>query len=142
MSAFKKLNRQDVFITSYSAKKEWNFSGSDLTTNGVSGINAVSGSLQIFSGSTNYSSNLYHQSIKHLYYKDFQSNYTLSGSLEHYLQSSIVSGSRALGDDAFILSIPRKLVGTHIEPGTFSLFYQSSTFVYVESGYVESGYVE
>jgi len=142
MSAFKKLNRQDVFLTSYTAKKQWNISGSDLDSFNVSGYNAVSGSLQIFSGSTNYTNNLYHQSIKHLYYGDILSNFTQTGSREHYLQSSFISGARQLDNDAFILSIPRDLVGTHIEPGTFNLFYQSTTFVYVEGGYVESGYVE
>lgn len=35
MSAFKKLNQQDVFVTTYVARKRWNFTGEELEGAGV-----------------------------------------------------------------------------------------------------------
>lgn len=42
MSAFKKLNQQDVFVTSYTAKKRWTLSGSELETAGIRFLPAYS----------------------------------------------------------------------------------------------------
>lgn len=42
MSAFKKLNQQDVFVTSYVAKKQWTLSGSELETAGIRFLPAYS----------------------------------------------------------------------------------------------------
>ena len=111
MSAFKKLNRQDVFVTAYTARKQFTVSGSKLSSNDIRGLNVVS-------GSTNGS---YYSSLNHLYYKDIVSGSYLSGSLEHYLQSSLYSGSRELGTTAYIISLENRTFGTHIEPGTFEI---------------------
>ena len=111
MSAFKKLNRQDVFVTAYTARKQFIVSGSELSSNDIRGLSIVS-------GSTNGN---YYSSLNHLYYKDIVSGSYLSGSLEHYLQSSLYSGSRELGTTAYIISLENRTFGTHIEPGTFEI---------------------
>jgi len=111
MSAFKKLNRQDVFVTAYTARKQFIVSGSELSSNNIRELNIVS-------GSTNGS---YYSSLNHLYYKGIVSGSYLSGSLEHYLQTSLYSGSRELGTTAYIISLENRTFGTHIEPGTFEV---------------------
>lgn len=111
MSAFKKLNRQDVFVTAYSARKQFIVSGSELASNSITTYN-------IESGSTNAR---YYDSINQLYYKDIYSGSYLSGSREHYLQTSLFSGSRELGTSAFVVSLENNIFGTHIEPGTFEV---------------------
>ena len=111
MSAFKKLNRQDVFVTAYTARKQFTVSGSELSSNDIRG-------LYVSSGSTNGS---YYSSLDHLYYKDIVSGSYLSGSLEHYLQSSLYSGSRELDTIAYVVSLENRTFGTHIEPGTFEI---------------------
>ena len=125
MSAFKKLNRQDVFVTAYTARKQFTVSGSELSSNDIRGLNVVS-------GSTNGS---YYSSLNHLYYKDIVSGSYLSGSLEHYLQSSLYSGSRELGTTAYIISLENRTFGTHIEPGTFEVDLNLSgplTYYYID----------
>ena len=80
---------------------------------------------------------------------------TSSGKLFYnYEESSInyvagvnaLSGSRELGQRAVIYSLPRSIVGTHIEPGSFKLIPRYNTNViqepYVTDEYVEVGYVE
>lgn len=44
MSVWKKLNKQDSFVTTYVAKKNWSLSGSDLETAGVKLLPAYSDS--------------------------------------------------------------------------------------------------
>jgi len=128
MSAFKKLNRQDVFVTAYTARKQFIVTGSELSSNNIRELNIVS-------GSTNGS---YYSSLNHLYYKDIVSGSYLSGSLEHYLQTSLYSGSRELGTTAYIISLENKTFGTHIEPGTFEvdlgLIALSQTDYYTDDG--------
>ena len=127
MSAFKKLNRQDVFVTAYSARKQFIITGSELASNNIT-------TYYIVSGSTNAR---YYDSINQLYYKDIYSGSYLSGSREHYLQTSLVSGSRELGTSAFVISLENNIFGTHIEPGTFEVDLNRSgpiTFYYTDDG--------
>lgn len=80
-------------------------------------------------------------SIKQLYYSNFNTGSGLidtTGSYDNYLETSLFSGSRKLNNEGegIIYSIPQKLFGTHLEPGSISI---SSS--YGGSNSVGSGFV-
>lgn len=131
MSAFKKFNRQDVYVTAYSAKKSWLASGSVISDYGIEIVRGVSGSSPNFLNPEDLYSNRYEtltwQSIYQLYYRGFIQESANSGSYEHYLQSSFTTGSRVISDEIGLVSVPRNVVGTHIQPSTFVLDFQSSS---------------
>lgn len=119
MSAFKKLNRQDVFVTSYTSKKEWQSTvdGTNITVQ----VSIVNETGSLYSGSSNYSGKLKYRSLQHLYYSNFSGS-IISGSYENYIQSSLESGSRELNENGnVVLSISRNLIGQHIEPHSFKI---------------------
>lgn len=65
-------------------------------------------------------------SLKHLYYSSFNtsSGYVdISGSYENYVESSNATGSRTLPNtgEGICFSIPQKLYGTNLEPGTVKI---------------------
>ena len=137
MSAYKKLNKQDSSLTSYTAHKTFIYSGSEHDIAGIETYVGVSGS-NTFSvdssplrlSGTNYAhyEDLVYRSIKHLYYSGFEnaepstSSYDLTGSaVENYLQSSYTSQQRRAEDRFTVISIPRNLIGTHIKPGSVKL---------------------
>lgn len=127
MSAYKKLNKQDVFITTYTAHKTWAVTGSEFSSHGIQVIEAT--------GS-------YSASLKQLYYPSKSPGNIISHSFEYYPQTTLhFSQSRNLTDTVKVLSIPRQLYGTHIHTdGSFTLKVASTA--YVSSSYVETGYVE
>lgn len=114
MSTFKKIKPRDVYVSSHLAKKRWEISQADFQSLGITTGSFSSGSLQW-------------DSIKHLYYSNFQQGELESGSYENYLQSTLPQfSSRSLADDITIVSISKDLFGVGIQPGTFSL--QSGSF--------------
>ena len=140
MSAFKKFNRQDVYVTAYSAKKSWEASGSVLSTYGIEQLTGISGSTPYYLTPSDFVDNRYEEltwrSIYHLYYRGYEDSISNSGSLVHYEQSSFLSGSRKINDEIEVFSIPRNVFGTHIEPGTFILQPQvSASDLYLQDDY-------
>lgn len=152
MSVWKKIQQQDVSITPYSSKKEWFISGSDLTT---SGINFLLGS---GSKATHYypkASDIYNgeyyapitdRSLRHLYYKSFNSSSGLlesTSSYDHYLESSFDTASRIPGPEQMLaISVPRDIFGTHIEPTSFVFGDEDNTYIianYTVADYFEEG---
>ena len=127
MSAYKKLNKQDVFITTYTAHKTWAVTGSEFSSHGI----------QIIEATGSYSA-----SLKQLYYPSKSLGNIISHSFEYYPQTTLhFPQSRNLTDIVKVLSIPRQLYGTHIHTdGSFTLKVASTA--YVSSSYVETGYVE
>lgn len=137
MSAYKKLNQQDAYISTYTARKSWIASGSQYTDLGIQNIFGLSGSGAYVpdfsdntyggnianSGSTTFNKRLVFESNHHLYYSQFNnSELTTSSSYENYLQSSYeVSGSRQLNSRVAIFSLPKEVYGTHIEPKSVSI---------------------
>ena len=133
MSTYKKLNKQDAYITTYSAKKSWVASGSFYDDYKILKLAGISGSIdyainstdtrQAPSSSYNYNTSLLYQSINHLYYSLFKNAEVPStGSYENYLQSSFnVSGSRYINDTITVFSLPRDVVGVNIEPGSIRI---------------------
>ncbi len=109
MSAYKKLNKQDAYITTYNAHKPWALSGSQFSSYGITLQSAGSGYTL--------------QNLQQLYYKTKSSNGTIpSHSFDLYNQSTLFfSSSRNLTTGSQIFSIPRQLYGANIRPGTFKV---------------------
>jgi|TARA_B110000977_G_C11084780_1_gene494245 hypothetical protein len=141
MSAYKKLNRQDVYVSDYSAKKQWIASGSTLVDYKIETLRGFSGSTPGYPYPLDLRNNRYQEltynSIDNMYYADGIGNGLISGSRNLALQTSLtISGSRDIKSEIGVLSIPRDVVGTHIEPKTFSYVPQlDSTDNYIEDGY-------
>ena len=137
MSAYKKLNQQDAYITTYTARKSWIASGSQYRGLGIQNIVGLSGSGTYIpsntdvtyggsvsnSGSTPYNKRLVYESNRHLYYSSFSGSILpASSSYENYLQSSFeISGSRHLNNRIAIFSLPKEMYGVHIEPLSISI---------------------
>ena len=105
MSAYKKLNKQDVYVSTYTAQKSWAASGSSAVLKadyGIELINCVSGSSPYFNGNddtvNNRSTALTWKSINHLYYSLVDADGHFTGSYDNYLQTSFVSSSRNLAE--------------------------------------------
>ena len=150
MSAYKKLNQQDAYISTYTARKSWEASGSQYREYGIQNIVGLSGSGIYIpdnsdityggnvanSGSTSFNRRLVFDSNHHLYYSQFtDAVLPTSSSYDNYLQSSFeVSGSRELNSRVAIFSLPKEMYGTHIEPYSVSIVPDL-----VSSGSAESG---
>ena len=150
MGAWKRLNQQDAYVTTYVAKKSWSISGSsDYQNYGVEVYFALSGSSQQYyldsSNLTNENnvsdgeySPLVWRSIHKLYYSNYDTNtggIETSGSYYNYEESSLATGSRFLLDIAAVVSLPRDVIGTHIEPRSFSLAVNDGeTLLYLDDG--------
>lgn len=168
MSAYKKLKKKDSFLTSYTSHKDYVISSSahqkvfDLAT-----YVAVSGSSTFFPSTSptepaagafppTHFTDLTYNSIKHLYYSNFNdlghpatSSYEPSGSLsgsyyENYMQSYYRKNVRRAQDRFTIMSIPRKHFGVHIKPGSVLLKPNTTDLAttYVANNYVAQEYVE
>lgn len=150
MSAYKKLNQQDAYISTYTARKSWVASGSQYRELGIQNIVGLSGSGHYVpndsdltyggnianSGSTSFNKRLVFESNHHLYYSQFSGSVLpTTSSYENYLQSSFeVSGSRHLNTRVAIFSLPKEMYGTHIEPKSVSILPD-----FINSGSAESG---
>ena len=138
MSAYKKLNQQDAYITTYTARKSWIVSGSQYADLGIQAIVGLSGSGAYYPRTRDltyggvripapppqlYNRRLVFESAHHLYYSLFNDSIIeATGSFENYLQSSFnISGSRYLDKRIAIFSLPKEMYGTHIEPGSVSI---------------------
>ena len=137
MSAYKKLNQQDAYITTYTARKSWIASGSQYRGLGINNIVGFSGSIPYYTSeldsihggnypaenSSDFNRRLIYESTKHLYYSLFQdTDNVATGSYDNFLQSSYnVSGSRFLNERFAIFSLPKEMYGTHIEPLSVSI---------------------
>jgi len=152
MSAFIKLNKQDAFITPYTAYKSWTISSASLQDYSIETFTAeATGSytgifnpiLSDTSGQSNSEYNtLVYRSLKHLYYSGVFTGAESSSSFEDYKQTTLSSSiSRTINDDMLVVSIPRNIIGSAIKPGTFTLGTEANISAYVSGGYVFTGYV-
>lgn len=132
MSAFIKLNKQDAFITPYTAHKSYSY-----TTNQeriLAGIRFRLGSALSSSYERDYfptNANKFHSSVNQLYYSNYSASYE-SGSFENYNQSTL-HFTKSLQDNVAIISIPQFLFGENIKPGTFE-FNSASLFHITDDG--------
>lgn len=128
MSAYKKLNKKDAYITTYTAHKPWIVSGSDFQDLGIETF--------IATGS-------YLTSIQHLYYPEKNQGELLAHSHDYYNQTTLnFSQSRQITVDPYIISIPRDLYGSTIKPGTQlrARVTEVQEELYVSTSYWESDY--
>lgn len=147
MSAYKKFNSQDVYVSTYTAKKNWLVSGSQYSDYGVVNLPGYSGS-GVYTVSAknlhkNYDRRLVYESVNHLYYSSFTNGEMItSSSFENFLQSSFnVSASRDLSEVISVYSIPRDTYGTAIQPKSFQIKPDTDSEEYVTTGYA-NGVVE
>jgi len=131
MSTYKKLNKQDAFITTYTAHKSWVVSGSQFGAYGIQVIPSANG--------------IYLNSLQQLYYPTKVSGSAPSHSFDYYYQSTLYnSQSRELTTGSFVISIPRNLTGTHINPGIGMSFYIEDVqqIIYVSQSYWADNYTD
>lgn len=121
MSAFKKLNRQDVYISDYNAKRQWQAEGNLLDIYRIQTLRGFSGSTPGYPYPLDYRNNRYeklvYDSINHNYYQDSIGNGVFSGSRDLSLQTTLtISGARDIKSEIGVISLPKHVYGTHIEP--------------------------
>lgn len=126
MSAYKKFNRQDVFVSDYVAKKQWEASGSLIDGYSISTLRGFSGSTPGYPYPKDYRNNRYESlvfsSVNHNFYADSLGNGTFSGSRDLSLQTTLTEdGSRNISSEVAVISLPKDITGTHIEPFSFML---------------------
>lgn len=129
MGAYKKLNKQDAYITTRIAHKTWIITGSEFASYGITTATAT--------GS-------YLNSLQHLYYPVEKDGNVVSHSFDYYDQSSLyLSSSRNLTTGSFILSIPRSLYGVNLQPdiATKLFFTGLEKSLYAKYKYWEDEYV-
>lgn len=134
MSAFKKLNKQDTYITTYVAHKQWNISGSEFVNQGddTYGIETF-----IATGS-------YFNSIKQLYYPNKTGSNISTHFHDYSTQTTLYfSESRNLISGSVIISIPSKLYGSYINPEKgFKVVIPTGNTTYVDPFYWNDDYVQ
>lgn len=109
MGAYKKLNKQDAYITTYVAHKQWSIPLAQYPT------------YEIYTALADES---YKSSLAQLYYPSKSLGNIVSHSFDYYPQTTLYnSESRNLTGDALVVSIPRALYGTSIKPGVTLGFY-------------------
>lgn len=131
MSTYKKLNKQDAFITTYTAHKSWVVSGSQFSDYGIQVIPSANG--------------VYLNSLQQLYYPTRVSGSIPSHSFDYYYQSTLFnSQSRELNTQPFVISLPRDIVGTYINPGIGMNFYINNVqqIRYVSQSYWANNYTD
>ena len=116
MGAYKKLNKQDAYITTYVAHKPWAIGAAEFTNYGIT----------LTSANTTTNSK-YRNSINQLYYpsKSLSSGNVVSHSFDYYEQTTLFNTAYRTRTSASpnIISIPRALYGTAIQPGTFQIYW-------------------
>ena len=147
MSTYKKFNSQDVYVSTYTAKKNWIVSGSQYSDYGVVNLPGYSGSgaytVSARNLHKNYDRRLVYESVHHLYYSSFTNGeMQTSSSFENFLQSSFnISGSRDLSEVISVYSLSRDIYGTTVQPNSFQIKPDEDTEEYVVTGYA-NGVVE
>ena len=168
MGAYKKLNKQDVYITSYEANKSYQAVGdSEFTTFDIDGFYVESSSgayyvspFHVSTGDSGATLNRYtgYKGLYQLYYSNFISQSLdtgqnlQSGSFDNFIMSSLATGSyktgfRVLPNKANVFSVPRKHSGAGIKPNSFVLSVSgaaaldsySSSYFASGTAYIEDG---
>ena len=131
MSAFKKLNRQDTYITTYVAHKQWNISGSEFVNQGD----------DTYGIETYLATGSFLNSIKQLYYPN-KTGSNISAHFHDYSPQTALffSESRNLQTGSFIISVPSTLYGSCINPEKgFKITIPTSNELYVDPFYWQEG---
>lgn len=123
MSAFKKLRTTDSFVAVHNTHKRFTVASSSFAQYGITINSALQYTSSLYPSQSFYYESLNYRSIKHLYYNDLNSEegILITGSYEHYLESSLFSGSRILNESSSIFSFPKDIVGSYINPKSFEI---------------------
>lgn len=120
MGAYKKLNKQDAYITTYVAHKPWSIFSNQYTSYGIT--------LTSVNTTTN---SKYQNSINQLYYpsKSLSSGNIVSHSFDYYEQTTLFNTAYRTRASVLprIISIPRALYGTAIQPNTVVIDWRASS---------------
>lgn len=147
MSAFIKLNKQDAFITPYTAHKTWSIANDETGSYGIQEYTALSSSGTIFPKEAtlttdNQYAELVYRNLKHLYYSGISGSYTPISHYESYDQSTLYDNTvRYLPTTASVLSIPKDIFGHAIKPGTVTIESSGSYEKYISSSFVSGGFI-
>jgi hypothetical protein len=148
MIAFKKFKSNDIIVTPFTVNKSFTFYGdSEFTASNVGidrlvGVNTstlfdpINDSTTGILPTSNYSYGPYQRSVYdtmyQLYYSNFTNSSLGSGSYDNSLQSDLIP-SRSFpeyeGAQVVVLSIPQKLFGNYIQPGSFLLTSSNLTAI-------------
>lgn len=140
MSAFKKLQSGDSITVGYTAKKNWvieNGSFEGYTVDYTQGL--FTSSLQIYLNDSDYDEKLKYRSLQQLYYGNVKDSSTYStGSYFTYEQTTLsIEEKRTLDSELLCISFPKDLIGSSIEPGTFTMYYDEpveNDIIYKDNG--------
>jgi hypothetical protein len=144
MSAYTKLDRQDAFITPYTAYKSWTVRTSKFVDYNIQKLDVVSGSRDTTGSGSQYVSGDLFTSINHLYYSR---NQEVTSSYENYLQTTLFeSSSREVSSSLKVYTLPRDIFGTGIRPGSFRIVGEqeevgSEAGSYIPNDYLISDYI-
>ena len=115
MSAYKKLNANDVKITPFEAHKSYEVSNANSASLGVT-IHQTSWTNTTKDAYTD--ANRRYFQLDHLYYKDY---FTSLGNRLDIEDSPYLFQERRLYEEANVISIPQNTFGSEIQPGTFEI---------------------
>ena len=130
MSAYKKLSKQDLYISDYLSNKGWVASGSVISNYGIETLRGFSGSTPGYPYPNDYRNNrsqkLIFDSIKHNYYAlgsgSLTDYHSFSGSYDISLQTTLnLTGSRAISSEVGVISIPKEVYGIGLKPSSIVL---------------------
>tara|TARA_R110000796_G_scaffold159327_1_gene276093 strand:- start:1045 stop:2067 length:1023 start_codon:yes stop_codon:yes gene_type:complete len=145
MSAYKQLNRQDVYTSDYVAKKTWFATGSLLNSYGIETLRGFKDSTPGYPYPTDYLNNRYQKLVYDSAYHNYLGNTygtkgMYSGSRDVSLSTTLtLSGSREANSEVGIISLPKDIVGVGIEPGTVVIQPERTSADYYNTvGYVGS----
>jgi hypothetical protein len=126
MGAYKKLNKQDAYITTYTAHKQWAVTGSSFNNQGIT-VNTATGT--------------YLNSMQQNYYPPKDSGVSPSHSFDPSYQTTLdFPEARNLITGSYIISIPRELYGVAIEPKTVRILSGEQSTLYVDVFYWSGNY--
>ena len=139
MSAYTKLDKQDAFITPYTAFKSWTVRTSKFIDYNIQKLDVVSGSSAIIGSGSQYVSGDLFSSINHLYYSR---NQEVTSSYEDYLQTTLFeSSSREVSSSLKVYTLPRNLFGTGIRPGSFRIVGEQDEIGSEDGSYISNDYL-
>jgi len=146
MSVFVRLNKQDAYVTSYTAHKSWTVSDNDFSSYGIQVYTALSSSGDVYINQAHLTadqqySELVYRNLHHLYYSGFITGSSVSSSFENYNQTTLYSSaSRQIYTTASLISIPKEVYGHAIKPGSFFLTANPEISQFVSASFVSGGF--
>lgn len=140
MIAFKKFKSNDIIVTPFTVNKSFTFHGDSEFTGSDVGIDRLIGisTSSLFNSSSDTTTGILpssdynpapyqrfvYDTINQLYYSNFKNSSLGSGSYNNSLQSDLIPTRSIPGYDGaeiVVFSIPQKLFGNYIQPGSFLL---------------------